>query len=234
MAQFAAFRAQFWTVEKQLARAEEWASRSGLSLGDEPSFGQMPFYLALAQVHLALCKALPELLTLLEKLHQLASRKGSIQQTVQILVLQTLTRDKLGQPQAAQAALEQALSLAEHTGMTRTFLDHGLPLVRHLRQGEHAYAGRLLAAVEPETERAPVTAPGVLEEPLSALEEPLSAREIEVLGLFAAGLTNATIARRLFVSPNTVKWYAKNLYRKLDVHSRSEAISKGYELNLLS
>jgi LuxR family maltose regulon positive regulatory protein len=227
MAQFAAFRAQLWTVEKQLARAEQWALSSGLSLDDKPSFGQVPLLLALAHVHLALGKALPELLTLLEKLHQLASRKGSIQQTVQILVLQTLTRDKLGQPQAARAALEQALSLAEPTGMTRTFLDHGLPLVRLLRQAEHAYVSRLLAAVEPETERAPVTAPGVL-------EEPLSAREIEVLRLFAAGLTNATIARRLFVSLNTVKWYAKNLYRKLDVHSRSEAISKGYELNLLS
>ena len=66
------------------------------------------------------------------------------------------------------------------------------------------------------------------------LEEPLSERESEVLRLFAAGLTNAEIARQLFVSQNTVKWYAKNLYRKLDVHSRSEAISKGYELNLLS
>jgi LuxR family maltose regulon positive regulatory protein len=232
--QFAAFRAQLWTVEKQLARAERWALSSGLSLDDEPSFGQVPFFLALAHVHLALGKALPELLTLLEKLHQLASRKGSIQQTVQILVLQTLTRDKLGQPQAARAALDLALSLAEPTGMTRTFLDHGLPLVRLLRQAEHAYASRLLVAVEPETERAPVAAPSVLEEPLSALEEPLSEREIEVLSLFAAGLTNATIARRLFVSPNTVKWYAKNLYRKLDVHSRSEAISKAYELNLLS
>jgi ATP/maltotriose-dependent transcriptional regulator MalT len=117
--------------------------------------------------------------------------------------------------------------LAEPTGMTRTFLDHGLSLIRLLRQAEHAYASRLLAAVEPETERAPVTTPGVL-------GEALNEREIEVLRLFAAGLTNATIASRLFVSLNTVQWYAKNLYRKLDVHSRSEAISKGYELNLLS
>jgi LuxR family maltose regulon positive regulatory protein len=227
LAQFAAFRAQLWTVEKQLARAERWAQGSGLSLGDKPSFGQIPFHLALAHVHLALGKALPELLALLEKLHQLASRKGSVQQMVQILLLQTLALDKLERPQAAREALEQALSLAEPTGMVRAFLDHGFPLLGLLRQARHTYATRLLAAVEPEAERGPAPAPGVL-------EEPLNEREIEVLRLFAAGLTNATIARRLFVSQNTVKWYAKNLYRKLDVHSRSEAISKGYELNLLS
>jgi LuxR family maltose regulon positive regulatory protein len=227
IAQFAAFRAQLWTVEKQLARAEQWASSSGLSLGDEPSFGQMPFHLALTHVHLALGKALPELLALLEKLHQLASRKGSVQHMVQILLLQTLTLDKLERSTAAREALEEALSLAEPTGMVRTFLDHGHSLVGLLRQAGHSYATALLEAIEPEAEREPAPAPDVL-------EEPLSEREIEVLRLFAAGLTNARIARRLFVSQNTVKWYAKNLYRKLDVHSRSEAISKGYELNLLS
>ena len=65
-------------------------------------------------------------------------------------------------------------------------------------------------------------------------QETLNEREIEVLQLFAAGLTNATIANRLFVSQNTVKWYAKNIYRKLDVHSRAEALARAYEMDLLS
>ncbi len=227
MAPFAAFRAQLWASEKQLARAERWAQNSSLTLSDEPLCGQIPNYLALAHVYLALGKSLADVLTLLEKLRQLALRKGHIQQIIQIALLQALTLDKLGQFQAAQATLEQSLTLAEPTGMMRTFLDHGLPVIRLLRQVKHPYATKLLAAIEPGTVEKPQSAPGYP-------EETLSEREIEVLHLFALGLTNATIARRLFVSQNTVKWYAKNIYHKLDVHSRAEALARAYEMNLLS
>ncbi|MBE9470868.1 MAG: hypothetical protein IMY75_01980 [Chloroflexi bacterium] len=189
--------------------------------------GQIPNYLALAHVYLALGKSLADVLTLLDKLRQLALRKGHIQQIIQIALLQALTLDELGQSQAAQATLEQSLTLAEPTGMMRTFLDHGLPLVRLLRQVKHPYATKLLAAIEPGAVEKQESAPGYP-------EETLSEREIKVLRLFALGLTNATIARRLFVSQNTVKWYAKNIYRKLDVHSRAEALAKAYEMNLLS
>jgi LuxR family maltose regulon positive regulatory protein len=111
--------------------------------------------------------------------------------------------------------------------MTRTFLDHGFPLIRLLRQAEHPYATKLLATIEPGRLGGPASTPG---EPTETLTE----REIEVLRLYAAGLTNAAIARRLFVSQNTVKWYAKNIYQKLDVHSRAEALARAYEMNLLS
>jgi len=228
MVPFAAFRAQLWASEKQLARAERWAQNSSLALSDEPLCGQIPIYLTLAHVYLALGKSLPDVLTLLETLRQLALRKGHIQQIIQIVLLQALTLDKLGQFQAAQATLEQSLTLAEPTGMMRTFLDHGLPLIRLLRQVKHPYATKLLAAaIEPGAVEKQESAPGYP-------EETLSEREIEVLRLFALGLTNATIARRLFVSQNTVKWYAKNIYRKLDVHSRAEALAQAYEMNLLS
>jgi LuxR family maltose regulon positive regulatory protein len=227
MAEFAAFRAQLWVMEKQLARAQEWANNAGLTLRDGPSYGRMPGYLALAHTHLASGELLPELLTLLEKMHQLASRKGHVQQIIQIGLLQALSLDQLDRFQAAQTALEQCLVLAEPTGMTRTFLDHGFPLIRLLRQAEHSYATKLLAAIEPGLSGGPASTPG---EPTETLTE----REIEVLRLYAAGLTNAAIARRLFVSQNTVKWYAKNIYQKLDVHSRAEALARAYEMNLLS
>jgi LuxR family maltose regulon positive regulatory protein len=111
--------------------------------------------------------------------------------------------------------------------MTRTFLDHGFPLIRLLRRAKHPYATKLLAAIEPGIMVGPASTPG---EPTETLTE----REIEVLRLYAAGLTNAAIARRLFVSQNTVKWYAKNIYQKLDVHSRAEALARAYEMDLLS
>ena len=227
MDQFEAYRAQLWANEKQLARAEQWAQNAGLTLRDEPSCGKIASYLALAHAHLASGKLLAELLTLLEKMHQLASRKGHVQQIIQIGLLQTLSLDKLDQFQDAQSALEECLVLAEPTGMTRTFLDHGFPLIRLLRRAKHPYATKLLVAIEPGIVVGLAPTPG---EPYETLTE----REIEVLRLYDAGLTNAAIARRLFVSQNTVKWYAKNIYRKLDVHSRAEALTRAYERDLLS
>jgi DNA-binding NarL/FixJ family response regulator len=50
----------------------------------------------------------------------------------------------------------------------------------------------------------------------------LSAREVEVLRLVAAGLTNAAVAKRLFLSPRTVGWHLGSIYRKLGLHSRTE------------
>ncbi len=63
--------------------------------------------------------------------------------------------------------------------------------------------------------------------------ESLSERELEVLRLMAAGLSNPEIARKLYLSPNTLKAHAQNIYLKLDVHNRMEAVNKARQLNLL-
>lgn len=65
------------------------------------------------------------------------------------------------------------------------------------------------------------------------LLEPLSERELEVLGLFAAGLTNQEIADKLIISLGTVKAHSSNIYRKLDVRNRAQAIIRAGELNLV-
>ena len=65
------------------------------------------------------------------------------------------------------------------------------------------------------------------------LVEPLSDRELEILRLIAAGRSNPEIADLLYLSPNTVKWHVKNLYGKLQVGSRIEAVARGQELGLL-
>jgi LuxR family maltose regulon positive regulatory protein len=66
------------------------------------------------------------------------------------------------------------------------------------------------------------------------LAEPLSQRELEVLQLIEAGCSNQEIAARLFISIATVKRHISNIYAKLDVQNRTQAISIGRELSLLS
>jgi LuxR family maltose regulon positive regulatory protein len=66
-----------------------------------------------------------------------------------------------------------------------------------------------------------------------ALIEPLSDRELEVLSMIAEGLSNPEIARKLYLSPNTLKAHTQSIYGKLGVHSRVQAVNLARELDLL-
>jgi LuxR family maltose regulon positive regulatory protein len=67
----------------------------------------------------------------------------------------------------------------------------------------------------------------------SELIEPLSEREIEVLQLLAKGLTNQVVAERLILSPHTIKTHTRNIYSKLAVSNRTQAVDKARTLGIL-
>lgn len=68
---------------------------------------------------------------------------------------------------------------------------------------------------------------------IGGLLEPLSEREVEVLRLLAAGMSNQEIAEELILTIHTVKWHTRSLYGKLNVRNRSEALIRGTELGLI-
>jgi len=61
----------------------------------------------------------------------------------------------------------------------------------------------------------------------------ISKRELDVLGLMAMGLSNEEIAEKLFVSLNTVKTHSSNIFLKLDVKRRTQAVEKAKRLNII-
>jgi LuxR family maltose regulon positive regulatory protein len=71
-----------------------------------------------------------------------------------------------------------------------------------------------------------------LHPPFSNPLEPLSERETEILRLIASGLSNQEVARRLVLAPSTIHWHMKNIYSKLDVHSRTQAVARAVELGI--
>jgi LuxR family transcriptional regulator, maltose regulon positive regulatory protein len=145
--------------------------------------------------------------------------------------LEAVARDAQLDHDAAGAALERALDLAEPRGLRRPFLDVGpalRPILRrHLRRqtAHRALAGELLDALEG-ARPAPATA-----EPLL---DPLSDRELTVLRYLPTMMSNAEIAGELFVSVNTVKTHLKQIYRKLDVTGRRDAVHRARDLELLA
>ena len=144
-------------------------------------------------------------------------------------VLEFADEDVVGRPHIAQAmiALEHALTLAEPGGYVRIFLDEGEPMARLLYRAVERgiapeYAGQLLAAF-----------PALEAKPHTEMVEPLSERELDVLRLIAEGLSNQEIARRLHLSLSTVKWHTGNIYGKLGVKNRTQAVAKARSLGIL-
>jgi LuxR family transcriptional regulator, maltose regulon positive regulatory protein len=145
-----------------------------------------------------------------------------------------------GEKSRAMDVMGQALALGEPEGYVRTFVDEGPPMAEllpevleaqqrgrldSLRRVPAHYLRKLLATLERD---ASSTA-----QPATELPESLSERELEVLELIAAGKTNRRIASDLFVSVGTVKTHINNVYRKLDAHSRTQALARARELNLI-
>jgi LuxR family maltose regulon positive regulatory protein len=160
-----------------------------------------------------------------------AHRRGWTDYEITLGILQSLAHAARGEEVAGLAALRGALALAEPGGYVRRFLDHGAPLARLLyrcveRGDMVAYASRLLAALPDPPPQPAVQGEG---RPVEAL----SARELEILSLIAAGLSNQEIALRLNITPGTVKVHAHRLYGKLGASGRTAAVARGRALGLL-
>ena len=161
---------------------------------------------------------------------------GDTTRAIEILSLQALALYAGGDTNRAMHVLERALILAEPEGFIRIFVDEGQSMARLLYKALDRgiapnYVNRLLQAFpidEPEQVETP--APQVSE---LGYIEPLSEREIEVLQLVAEGLTNPEIATRLILSLYTVKTHTRNIYGKLGVNNRTQAVTKAKTLGIL-
>lgn len=132
----------------------------------------------------------------------------------------------------ATLILERALAYAAESAIVQPFVDEGPELARilyHVRTLgiDHPFLGKLLAAfpLEQQSTAAAET------QPYSA--EPMSTQEIKVLTLISQGMSNKEVAAKLNLSVRTVKWYASNIYVKLNVSSRTQAIAKARQLEIL-
>jgi LuxR family maltose regulon positive regulatory protein len=152
--------------------------------------------------------------------------------------------------EAAFARLAVSLEIAAPEGLTRIYLEYGQPMAALLRaylQNQSAtpvitnfIQNLLLSFDEPYQ---PATSQPEPTSPLPAqslrlganreLIEPLSMRERQVLKLLATSLSSIEIGRELVVATSTVRTHIKNIYAKLEVQRRAEAISRAKELGLL-
>jgi LuxR family transcriptional regulator, maltose regulon positive regulatory protein len=218
-------------LQGDLKRAEEWASREHAQL--EMDLDPHLFYRFLGLTRERLLIAQGRKREAAEKLalkYETAEQAGWWYGAITVRVYQALAAETLS---AAAAFLGQALELSHANGFVRTYVDAGAALIPGLveaaRLGHHPeVSGLILEALwASQPDHGPQVA-GLA----AALPEPLSERELEVLRLLAAGLSNQEIAEELTVSLGTVKTHLHNIYGKLGVSSRSKAILRARELKL--
>jgi len=243
-----AWQARLSLAHGDIKATQRWADchKIEFNIHNLPDLGQEFSYLTLARLYIALGKA-EEIFDLLEKMRRKAESEERIGSVIEILALQSIALKNQGKIDQAVTVLEKALSLAEPEGYVRIFVDEGehmkeLLCIAASRGIAPVYIGKLLGSFpssvhDLEDQPLETTAEAVTTVPYathpSKLVDNLSARELEILRLMATGATSKEIAEELIVSTATVKKHIIHIYRKLDVHKQTMAVSKAQELGLL-
>jgi LuxR family maltose regulon positive regulatory protein len=226
----------FWLGSGNLNAALKWAEKRGLRIDDTPDGSHEVEYIALAHILIAQNK-LDEAKRLLQRLIENAKIGDRVYMMIEMRLMRTLIFKAQQDTAAALAELKLALSLAEPGGLIMILVSKGKPVAELLeeivavktRDHDAAKAGFSLFYAKKLLSVFKAATPPKVE----GLMDPISERELEVLCLIAAGLSNREIADKLFISLNTVKTHTKNINSKLDVNSRTKAVARAKELGLL-
>ncbi|MFN8454135.1 MAG: LuxR C-terminal-related transcriptional regulator [Anaerolineae bacterium] len=193
---------------------------------------------------------------ILETLYPEAVKLGRGRSLIEIWLLRALAYRATGNLTQALDSLAQALSLAEAEGFIRLFVDEGAPVAELLKRmnplpgaGDEGgtpsvkeYIHKLLLAFEVNKSKRMADESVIKVETsslhpsslsLHPLVDPLSERELEILRLIAAGYSNEEIAETLIIALGTVKKHIHNIYDKLGVHSRTQALIQARVFKLL-
>lgn len=229
-----ALQAELALMQGYISVASQWAEK----LDPIPPLVPMTWFLA---PHLTLVKvwlaqntpaSLAKAAELINQLREYLEATHNTRFLIETLATQALLEHALGNQQNALAALERALRLAQPGGFIRLFLDLGpqmadLLTFLHADEDLQAYFAQILSAF-----------PGAQQKATSfsqiKLLEPLTNRELEILVLLAERKTNKEIAMQLGITLGTVRQHSHNLYQKLEVSNRREAVTRAIDLDLLT
>ena len=239
-----AFQADLDLRQGRIAQADRWARAF---VPPAPHGLPRLFNAELTFIRIMLIRNTPQSLESaaeqLDSTHELLRQIHHRRLKIDLLGMQALLSDALGQETTAIGKLSEALTLAEPGGFFRPFLDLGHKmgdLLKRLasQKPDQKYTERILAAFSNEKtgmDQHVSDDKNVQRSFLSnrSLVEPLTNREMEILLILSKRFRNQEIADRLFISPETVKRHLHNIYQKFDVKNRQQAIAKAKSLKIL-
>ncbi|HAW51381.1 MAG TPA: hypothetical protein DCX54_03480 [Flavobacteriales bacterium] len=238
----------YWISTGNLPAAISQIERRGLTFDEPLSYQHDLHHTNLAHVLIAQGLQDPsgpyldQAEKLLDRLQKAAEKADWVHETIKILILKGLLFWTAGEKERSVDVLIQSLTLAEPGGYVRIFVDEGGPmedllsyilLKGGMRKEDDtkisAYADRLLKTMQKEKQELPF----LESREMSNLAEPLSYRELEVLRFLNTLLSSTEIAQELSISANTVRFHIKNIYGKLSVNRRADAVQRAKELGIL-
>ena len=237
-----AFKVRVWLKQGRLKKALRWIQDHPLTPNAPLSYVKEFEHITLARVMCAqaqhqqdenLAQQAIDLLNRLLIEADQGERQGS---KLEIWLLLGRLYQELGKEQLALDYLQQALDLGEEENFVQVFLYEGDSLTRlfTLLEEKEELSGYGQALLERLREVNAPTSPDEQPKPsIKSLVEPLSKRELEILQLIAQGLSNQQISEKLFVALSTVKGHNRNIFDKLQVKRRTEAVAKARELDLI-
>jgi LuxR family transcriptional regulator, maltose regulon positive regulatory protein len=233
---FRAWEADIHLKQGDISFGRRWAEGLKLSVDDAPEYLKLDMHLVYARYLLAQGQV-ETARDWLKKLGAFAKDRFFFRRLLKIHLLQALTSARLGEGAQARDYLAKALAIAAPEGYYRAFLNEDerlLSLLTEVRHLEPAFVDKLLEYANISRAKQIIPEhPQVDAANAEALFEPLSERELEVLALIAGGFANREIASKLFISQGTVKRHINNIYGKLGVSSRTQALVKARVLRLL-
>ena len=237
--------AMLMLAENNIPEASKWAATFGPSLLVDPDPWIEHEYIALGRV-MNTQGDQDKVIPALEILRKDAAASGRVGSQIEICTVLASSYQNSGDTDAARARLIEALERAEPSRYTRLFVDQGqaiLTLLNEIHQTikkNHSYASvsreyieRLLTTARGQFDPATNIRSATGSAANFALVEPLSDRELEILSLISTGHSNQEIADKSFVALSTVKWHINNIYGKLQVTSRTQAIVRSQQLGLV-
>jgi LuxR family maltose regulon positive regulatory protein len=232
-------KAKVWLLQGKMEHVGRWLQENNYSRTDEivasREDDEIVAYRDLGHIILARYKfangEIDECIYLLEKLSFFQEKLGRQLLLLEVLLLKAQVLEIKDDMTAAMDAVKRALYLGEKGMCIRVFLNEGRSVARIIKRlvdEKHdiprPFALKLLAEF---------TIDAASESRRPQQPEMLSERELEILRLVASGMSNKTIMEQLYISLSTVKTHLRNIYSKLDAHSRTEAIAKANKLRLL-
>jgi LuxR family maltose regulon positive regulatory protein len=229
-----AFQAELAARQGDLGAAGHWAK----TVGPHVPLTAMSYFYApqLALPKILLAQDTPasrgQAAEVLSRLHAFVTSIHNTRFTIEVLALQALLHHAQGKDQTALAALEQAVKLAQPGGFVRVFVDLGPILADLLGR----LASRGVAGVSPDyveqilqafasDRSSPRPQPTVSPTAQAGMIELLTRRELQVLEMLAQRMTAQEIAQKLILSDQTVKRHRANIYQKLGVNTRGQAVA---------
>jgi LuxR family maltose regulon positive regulatory protein len=216
-----------WLAQGRRRTAIDWATTTRETIDAGKPADETELAVARVLVDAATPDALDTTSRLLDQIIERAASHGLDGVQIEAHALRAIVRDRRGNIPGMLTDLETAFRIAEAEGFARTLVDLGYPMLKVLREAARrnvmaGYVAFLLAVFGENP-------PGGKPYPAGTL----SSREVEVLQLLAAGLSNREIAGELFVSTETVKKHTASIYGKLGVGGRVEAVSRAKSLSLI-